>query len=68
MSWEEKKVLSETRPESVGQARRIEGVTPSGALCLLAYVKGAWRRDQKSKVFKETVEAHAPGKEVETLA
>lgn len=65
LSWEEKKVLSETQPESVGQARRIEGVTPSGALSLLAHARGAWKRE---KMFKETVEALPPGREAETLA
>lgn len=43
LSTEEKKALSETRPESVGQARRIEGVTPVGALRLLAYVRAGRR-------------------------
>ena len=65
MSWEEKKILSETKPESVGQARRIEGVTPSGALSLLAYVRGAWKRE---KMIKDTAESLPPGKEAETLA
>ncbi len=68
LSWEEKKVLSDTRPESVGQARRIEGVTPAGALRLLAYVKREWNRDQRAKLFKETFESHPPGREVEALA
>ena len=40
LSNEEKRVLSGTRPESLGQARRIEGVTPSGTLRLLAHVRG----------------------------
>ena len=39
LSFEEKHILSSTRPESLGQARRIEGMTPSGALSLLAYVR-----------------------------
>lgn len=68
LSWEEKKVLSETRPESVGQARRVEGVTPAGSLRLLAYVKGEWRRSQRERAFKETVEAQPPGREFEALA
>lgn len=68
LSWEEKKVLGETRPESVGQARRVEGVTPAGALRLLAYVKQGWRRSQREQAFKETFEAQPPGREVETLA
>lgn len=44
LSFEEKKVLMETRPESLGQARRIEGVTPTGTLRLLAYIKGRKKR------------------------
>lgn len=44
LSFEEKKILGETKPESVGQARRIEGVTPHGALRLLAHVKGRGNR------------------------
>ncbi|KAM3418042.1 hypothetical protein BST61_g6251 [Cercospora zeina] len=68
LSWEEKKILSETRPESVGQARRVENVTPHGALTLLAYVRGTWRRDQKAKAYKEAVESQPPGREVETVA
>ena len=40
LSTEEKRALSAVRPESVGMARRCEGVTPAGALRLLAFVKG----------------------------
>lgn len=68
LSWEEKKVLGDTRPESVGQARRVEGVTPAGALRLLAYVKGEWRRSQRDRVYKKTVESQPPAQEVEALA
>ncbi|KAF4629394.1 hypothetical protein G7Y89_g8751 [Cudoniella acicularis] len=39
LSMHEKSVLLATRPESVGQARRIEGMTPSGLVRLLAYVR-----------------------------
>jgi glucose-inhibited division protein A len=39
LSIEEQRVLQHTRPESVGMARRCEGVTPSGALRLLAFVR-----------------------------
>ncbi|KAI7628851.1 glucose-inhibited division protein A subfamily, partial [Hortaea werneckii] len=62
LSIEEKKALTETRPESVGQARRVEGVTPAGALRLLAYVKSEWRKSQRQKTFKETSEAQPPGR------
>lgn len=44
LSFEERQMLMVTRPESVGQARRIEGMTPAGALRLLAYVR---RREEK---------------------
>lgn len=39
LSMAEKGVLKATRPESIAQARRIEGVTPAGALQLLSYVR-----------------------------
>ena len=67
LSFEEKKAMGDTRPESVGQARRVEGVTPAGALRLLAYVKGEWRRDRRERIFKETFESQPPGREVEVL-
>ncbi|RMX94753.1 hypothetical protein D0867_13738 [Hortaea werneckii] len=68
LSIEEKKALTDTRPESVGQARRVEGVTPAGALRLLAYVKSEWRKSQRQKTLKETSEAQPPGREVEAIA
>lgn len=39
LSMAEKEVLKMTRPENLGQARRVEGVTPAGRLRLLAYVR-----------------------------
>ncbi|TKA31578.1 hypothetical protein B0A54_15711 [Friedmanniomyces endolithicus] len=68
LSWEEKKMLGETRPESLGQARRIEGVTPAGTLRLLAYVRNEWRQSREERVIKETMKAHPPGREVEAVA
>ncbi|KAI9741948.1 MAG: Mitochondrial Translation Optimization [Cirrosporium novae-zelandiae] len=53
LSTEEKAALEFTRPESVGQARRIEGVTPHGALRLLAFVKGGRRRVKRGEVEEE---------------
>ena len=44
LSTEERVALVHTRPESIGQARRIEGVTPSGVLRLLAYVRRSGKR------------------------
>ncbi|KAK4223701.1 glucose inhibited division protein A-domain-containing protein [Podospora fimiseda] len=37
--------LQETRPESIAQARRVEGITPSGVMQLLRFV----RREQKGE-------------------
>ncbi|KAI1454949.1 glucose-inhibited division protein A subfamily [Annulohypoxylon moriforme] len=39
LSFHERTALKESRPESIGQARRIEGVTPAGAVRLLAFVQ-----------------------------
>ena len=39
LSMGEKEALKFVRPTSVGMARRVEGVTPSGALRLLKYAK-----------------------------
>ena len=44
LSTEERRVLEEQRPESVGMARRLEGVTPAGVLRLASYVKGLGRK------------------------
>lgn len=46
LSAHEKALLCATRPESLGQARRIEGITPSGCLILLAYVNGSRRSER----------------------
>lgn len=47
LSAEEKRVLNAQKPESVGMARRLEGMTPSGVLRLAAYVKTMGRRAQE---------------------
>ncbi|KAK8065841.1 tRNA uridine 5-carboxymethylaminomethyl modification enzyme [Apiospora hydei] len=48
LSMHEKTVLNATKPESLGQARRIEGMTPAGCVRLLSFVNRAER-------FKEVV-------------
>lgn len=53
LSFEEKAALRVARPESVGQARRVEGVTPAGALRLLQYVRGAGREERERRVKEE---------------
>ncbi|CAK7232141.1 Mitochondrial Translation Optimization [Sporothrix bragantina] len=39
LSIVEKNALKETRPETLGQARRLEGMTPAGCVKLLRYVR-----------------------------
>jgi tRNA uridine 5-carboxymethylaminomethyl modification enzyme len=68
LSTEEKRALEATRPESLGQARRVEGVTPTGALRILAYIRSENRREKKEKMVKETVEGMTPGSEAEVVA
>ncbi|KAG6223570.1 hypothetical protein E4U25_000221 [Claviceps purpurea] len=41
LALSEKEMLKLTRPETLSQARRIEGVTPVGATRLLAYIKSS---------------------------
>ena len=52
LSMEEKRVLEIVRPESVGMARRCEGVTPAGALRLLAFVRGAREKERRQAVWQ----------------
>ena len=52
LSYEEKRVLSLVRPESIGMARRCEGVTPSGALRLLHFVRGNKDRKRREAMFE----------------
>ncbi|KAK7967223.1 glucose-inhibited division protein A subfamily [Apiospora aurea] len=67
LSMHEKTVLNATKPESLGQARRIEGMTPAGCVRLLSFVN-------RAKRFKEVVGGGDPlgdlaplGSEVDTL-
>ncbi|KAL8694524.1 MAG: hypothetical protein Q9218_000854 [Villophora microphyllina] len=53
LSMEEQRALEVARPESVGMARRCEGVTPSGALRLLAFVRGAKEKDRRRTIWAE---------------
>ena len=53
LSTEELRALEIARPENVGMARRCEGVTPSGALRLLSFVRGIKARGRQRAVFEE---------------
>jgi tRNA uridine 5-carboxymethylaminomethyl modification enzyme len=59
LSMHEKDLLQATRPESIGQARRIEGMTPSGCLRLLAYVRSR-KRAQSRAILDEESAARKP--------
>ena len=54
LSVEEKSILARMKPESVGMARRIEGVTPHGAIKLLAFVKGERRAKVQEEAFRKS--------------
>jgi tRNA uridine 5-carboxymethylaminomethyl modification enzyme len=56
LSFEEKRALEVARPESVGMARRVEGVTPTGALRLLQFVKGVGKGERERRVKDEIEE------------
>ena len=53
LSMHEKALLRATKPESIGQARRIEGFTSSGAITLVAYVQNRKRAALKAAAFEE---------------
>ena len=66
LSSEEKAVLTLTRPETIGQARRIEGITPHGVVRLLGYVRrGSWKfngtSDAKVDPLERNMDASAAG-------
>jgi tRNA uridine 5-carboxymethylaminomethyl modification enzyme len=56
LSMHEKDLLNLTRPESLGQARRIEGMTPAGTLRLLAFVQQRQKVAAKAALFEEVEE------------
>jgi tRNA uridine 5-carboxymethylaminomethyl modification enzyme len=49
LSGEERAALEAARPETVGQARRVEGVTPHGAVLLLAAAKNWGRAGRRAR-------------------
>lgn len=54
LSMGEKEVLKLVRPTSVGMARRIEGITPAGALRLLKYVRRPKASVEQQQLFAST--------------
>ena len=65
LSTDELQALEAARPESIGMARRVEGVTPSGALRLLAFVKGRQGKTSQlsglEQIMPAMPEQHAGG-------
>ena len=59
LSFEERRVLEKAKPESVGMARRCEGVTPAGALQLLTFVQSARARARRREAFEVRKEQYA---------
>lgn len=53
LNSEEVRVLQMTRPESVGMARRCEGVTPTGALRLLEFVRSVREKDRRRATLQD---------------
>ncbi|KAI1102588.1 glucose-inhibited division protein A subfamily [Jackrogersella minutella] len=67
LSFHEKAALNAARPESIGQARRIEGVTPAGAVRLLSFVQGRLRRQEQAQTERAAEEMAPLGTEVDSL-
>ena len=63
LSLHEKALLNATKPETLGQARRIEGMTPAGCLKLLGIVQ----RHDREKQYQELSELAPLGSEPDTL-
>ena len=49
LSIEARQTLARQRPETIGQAARISGVTPAAVSLLLVHLRGRRRRDPKTK-------------------
>ncbi|KAI1384498.1 glucose-inhibited division protein A subfamily [Hypoxylon trugodes] len=52
LSIHEKAALTAARPESIGQARRIEGITPAGCVRLLTFVQRTNRQEERAAMLK----------------
>ncbi|KAI0816662.1 mitochondrial translation optimization protein [Xylaria sp. FL0064] len=68
LSIVERAVLDATRPESLGQARRIEGMTPAGCVRLLSFVRRRGQGSRRTQFDSVLAADTAPlGTEVDTL-
>lgn len=64
LSSEEKERLSRVRPRNIGQAKRMEGMTPKGIVMLLRYAKRTWGREGQGGVVGEVAGLEAEADEV----
>lgn len=53
LSSEEKERLGRVRPRNIGQAKRMEGMTPKGIVMLLRYAKRTWGRSADKAVVEK---------------
>ncbi|POS73316.1 mitochondrial translation optimization protein [Diaporthe helianthi] len=67
LSLVEKQILKVTRPESLAQARRLEGITPAGCIRLLAYVQRDGAKPSVDAPAAELEPLAAPGDDQETM-
>lgn len=65
LSMGEREVLKLVRPTSIGMARRVEGVTPAGALRLLKYVRRSKLTPEEEQIFTATDVMRAQSAEAE---
>lgn len=65
LSLVEKQILRATRPESLAQARRLEGITPAGCIRLLGYVQRGGAHSTSGAAELEPLAA--PGEDQETM-
>ncbi|KAL1895749.1 vacuolar protein sorting-associated protein 45 [Ceratocystis pirilliformis] len=56
LSFHEKEVLKMTRPESIAQARRLEGMTPSGSLRLLKHIIAGQKREAAFDAIRHNID------------
>lgn len=67
LSLVEKQILRATRPESLAQARRLEGITPAGCIRLLGYVQRGGAIPSGEAPAAELEPLAAPGEDQETM-
>lgn len=67
LSLVEKQILRATRPESLAQARRLEGITPAGCIRLLGYVQRDGASPTSEAAAAELEPLAAPGEDQETM-